>query len=197
MAPRAASREEAVARLVELFRTHGYDGVSLSRVTAATGLGKGSLFNYFPGGKEEMANAALDHIDGWFETRIFAPLRAAPTASAGLIAMLDGVEAYFHSGRRACLMAVFALESHPNPFSARIGSYFRAWLEAIASAVERDPQASGRAQDFAEDMLSAIQGGLLLAIALNEPARFTNTIERLRRDCCAHLAPCPAMASPS
>ena len=53
------TREEAVARLGDVFREHGFEGTSLSVITAATGLGKGSLYNYFPGGKDEMAAAAL------------------------------------------------------------------------------------------------------------------------------------------
>lgn len=189
MAPRLGSREEAVAKLVELFRTHGYEGLSLSRITAETGLGKGSLFNYFPGGKDEMARAALDHIDDWFEAEVFAPLRTAPTATAALIRMLDVTEAYFRAGRRACLMAVFALDQQPNRFSDRIRGYFRAWLEAMTSAIARSPAQAAGAAELAESILASIQGGLLLAVALDRPEHFANTVERLRGECRARLGP--------
>jgi hypothetical protein len=46
----------------------GYrEGASLSLISEATGLGKGCLYHFFPGGKEEMADAVLSEIDGWFE----------------------------------------------------------------------------------------------------------------------------------
>src|SRR3546814_12698907 len=77
------TREEAHARLGTLFRPHGYEGTSLSVITAATGLGKGSLYNYFPGGKDEMAAAVLAHVDDWFEREIYAPLRAAGAGEIG------------------------------------------------------------------------------------------------------------------
>src|SRR3546814_7759749 len=56
--------------------------ICLSVITAATGLGKGSLYNYFPGGKDEMAAAVLAHVDDWFEREIYAPLRAAGAGEA-------------------------------------------------------------------------------------------------------------------
>jgi len=189
MPDRVRSREEAVTRLVELFRTHGYEGLSLSRITERTGLGKGSLFNYFPGGKEEMARAALDHIDRWFETEIFAPLRGAATAPEALTGMLDAVETYFQSGRRACLMAVFALDHQPSRFTEQVRGYFRAWLEAMAAAIARSSDDAELARELPETLLTAVQGSLLLAIALNEPDHFTNTIGRLRRECRARLGP--------
>jgi len=58
-------RETAVARLVELFFELGYDGTSLKAIEARTGLGRASLYNYFPGGKIEMARAVLVASDQW------------------------------------------------------------------------------------------------------------------------------------
>jgi AcrR family transcriptional regulator len=60
--------------LGEVFRAHGYEGASLTLITEATGLGKGSLYHLFPGGKEQMAAEVLADIDGWFELNIYAPL---------------------------------------------------------------------------------------------------------------------------
>ena len=47
--------------LGEVFRAHGYEGASLTLITQATGLGKGSLYNFFPDGKEQMAAEVLAH----------------------------------------------------------------------------------------------------------------------------------------
>ncbi len=48
-------REEVLDRLAAAFRRDGYDGASIARLSAATGLGKASLYHYFPGGKQDMA----------------------------------------------------------------------------------------------------------------------------------------------
>ena len=56
---------------------------STPAITAGTGLGKGSLYHLFPGGKAEMAAAVLAEIDAWFEAAVFAPLRDRPDTRQG------------------------------------------------------------------------------------------------------------------
>ena len=63
----APDAENLLAVIAEVFRKHGYEGASLARIGQATGLGKGSLYNFFPCGKEEMAAGVLAHIVAWFE----------------------------------------------------------------------------------------------------------------------------------
>ena len=53
------SREEIVLALFDLFRRAGYEGVSIGEISAATGLGRSSLYHYFPGGKADMAAAVI------------------------------------------------------------------------------------------------------------------------------------------
>jgi len=75
-------RADVVPLLAEIFRELGYEGTTLSRITERTGIGKGSLYHFFPGGKEEMAAAVLADVDGWFER---APVRAAPALACDLL----------------------------------------------------------------------------------------------------------------
>ena len=62
------SKDEVLDRLTKTFRTSGYDGASLARLSESTGIGRSSLYHYFPGGKEEMAQAVLAHANAWLET---------------------------------------------------------------------------------------------------------------------------------
>lgn len=66
-------REEVLNRLANAFRAGGYQGTSLKDLCEATGLVKASLYHYFPGGKQDMAQAVLDHIGGWFSANVLAP----------------------------------------------------------------------------------------------------------------------------
>ncbi|MGL5792847.1 MAG: TetR/AcrR family transcriptional regulator [Waterburya sp.] len=45
-------KDKAITAIAELFREHGYHGTSYSQIIKTSGLGKGSLYHYFPGGKE-------------------------------------------------------------------------------------------------------------------------------------------------
>ena len=166
--------------VAEVFREHGFEGASLSAITARTGLGKGSLYHFFPGGKEEMAEAVLAEIDGWFTRAIFAPLRDDPDPETAIRQMLRETDAYFRSGRRVCLIGAFALGDTRDRFAARIAAYFAAWRDALAEALTRAHRSG--ASERAEHAVLAIQGALVLARALDDPGVFGRALERLEQE---------------
>ncbi|KQO66613.1 TetR/AcrR family transcriptional regulator [Methylobacterium sp. Leaf89] len=174
------ARAAAIPVLAEVFRERGYEGASLALLGARTGLGKGSLYHAFPGGKAEMAEAVLAAIEAWFETRIYAPLREEADPCAAITRMLSETDTYFRSGGRACLVGAFALTGGRDRFGARIAGYFAAWRDALAAALRRSGHGPEAAADLAEEAIAAIQGGLVLARALDEPAAFGRTLERVR-----------------
>jgi AcrR family transcriptional regulator len=69
---RLNERSDVIPLIAGVFRDLGYEGTSLSQITERSGVGKGSLYHFFPGGKEEMASAVLADVDAWFEARIFS-----------------------------------------------------------------------------------------------------------------------------
>lgn len=183
MARMVAERADAIAPLAEVFREHGYEGASLALIGKATGLGKGSLYHFFPGGKQEMAEAVLDDVDGWFRTHIFAPLRETWDAKAAIEAMFANVETYFRSGHRACLMGVIASSGAIDIFAERIQDYFATWKRDLASTLARAGFAGDEAGALSEEVLAGIQGGLILARGLEDTPAFTRVLERLKSRC--------------
>ena len=172
----AVQREQLLAQLGDIFRQYGFEGASLARIGAATGMGKGSLYHSFPGGKDEMAEAVLAHIDAWFERAVFAPLRSGAAGP-----MFDAVDAYFQSGQKVCLVGVFALGGERDRFGPAVKTYFVAWIDALEACLARTGRADARA--LAEEVVEAIQGALVLARALDDPALFGRTLARLRARC--------------
>lgn len=170
-----------VPLLAEVFRSHGFEGSSLALISEGTGLGKGSLYNFFPGGKEEMAAAVLAEIDGWFAANIFAPLRSGADPGAAIADTLTAVESYFRSGRRVCLVGALALGDSRDRFAAPVRGYFVDWTEALASALVRAGIPRAEATAAAEDAVSIVQGALVLARALDDPAVFDRALKRLRK----------------
>jgi len=166
--------------LAEVFREHGFEGASLALIGARTGLGKGSLYHFFPGGKEEMAAAVLAEIDGWFEQHIFRPLRQEEPRRA-VAEMIRAVDGYFRSGRRVCLIGAFALDETRDRFSTAIRDYFHRWIEALAGALLRAGAPGTDAKMLAEEAVIGIQGALTLARALGDEAVFGRTLARLKR----------------
>jgi AcrR family transcriptional regulator len=187
MARTAAERQDIIPVLAEIFRIYGYEGASLTRITEGTGLGKGSLYHFFPGGKEEMATAVLAHIDGWFQQHVYAPLRQPADPAECVANMFDEVSRYFASGRKVCLVGMFALGNERDRFAQAVSAYFRDWAASLASTLQRGDVPPGAAQTLAEQIVGGIQGALVMARALQEPQVFARITDSLRRHALAAL----------
>jgi len=173
-------RDSALPALAEAFREHGYEGATLAVLSNATGLGKGSLYNFFPGGKEEMMAAVLDDIDRWFTEAIFRPLEEVSDPAQAISSMFDVVSDYFLSGRRVCVVGSLGLNAAGEVFSARVRQYFARWIAAVARCLARGGVTASRATSLAEEAVSGIQGAIVLTRALGEEAAFRRVIDRLR-----------------
>jgi TetR/AcrR family transcriptional regulator, lmrAB and yxaGH operons repressor len=175
-----AERRDVIPVLGEVFREHGFAGSSLSEITRRTGLGKGSLYHFFPDGKKEMAEAVLDDVANWFETNVFSMLRESRDPGHGIGRMFEEVDQYFRSGRRICLVGAFALDETRDRFETRVNEYFTAWTRALADALKRNGLTAREARATAEDIVVGIQGALVLARSQNDPVVFTRVLRRLR-----------------
>jgi AcrR family transcriptional regulator len=174
-----AERTDALPVLAELFREHGYEGTSLSLITQATGLGKSSLYHFFPGGKEEMANAVLTEIDRWFETNVFTPLGEAEKPALAIAEMFAAVESYFRSGRRVCLVGMLALSDTRDRFAWAVRGYFARWIDALTRALMQAGYDSAAARALSEEIVAGIQGAIVLSRALDNPSTFSRAMVKL------------------
>ncbi|WP_394840855.1 TetR/AcrR family transcriptional regulator [Pendulispora brunnea] len=173
-------RQDVIPALAEVFREHGFEGASLSIIGERTGLGKGSLYHFFPGGKDEMAAAVLADVSAWFEGNMFEPLRSEEDPRKGLARMLTAVETYFQSGMRICLVGAFALGDARDRFAETIHVYFAAWRDALARTLVRTGLDRKAARERAEEIVATIQGAIVLARALDDPASFRRAMRRIR-----------------
>ena len=171
-------RQDTLPLIAEVFREFGYEGATFSRITERTGISKGSLYHFFPDGKEEMAAHVLAHIDAWFEAHVFTPL-ARDEPREAVAQMWRAVLDYFHSGRRICLVGVFAMDETRDVFADAIKGYFQRWIKALKQALVRAGVGRARAQDLAEECVAGIQGGLVISRATGEAAQFVRTVRRL------------------
>src|ERR1041385_663197 len=54
-----ATRERIVERSAELFRRQGFAGTGVKQIVAAAGAPFGSLYHFFPGGKEQLGEEVI------------------------------------------------------------------------------------------------------------------------------------------
>ena len=172
MARLVTERTDALPGLGEVFREHGYDGASIALISKATGLGKGSLYNFFPGGKSEMLTAVLSDIDAWFGKAIFDPLEHAVDARSAIIGMFEAVTKYFRSGERVCLVGSLGMSASCDPFAEAVARYFSHWIAALAECLVKGNVPETDARRLAEEAVAGIQGAIILSRALDDRGAF-------------------------
>lgn len=180
-------KPDVIPLITEVFRELGYEGASMSKITARTGLSKGSIYHFFPGGKDEMASEILAHIDQWFTRRLFEPLEKNEARSA-IDHMWQEVDSYFRSGQRICLVGAFALDETRDRFADAIRQYFIRWIEAFSEALVRTGLSRESADQISEETIAGIQGGLVLSRAFNDEAFFGRTLANLSQRVSASIS---------
>lgn len=176
------SREEVVERLMLAVRRYGYDGASLAEISKATGLGKSSLYHYFPEGKDDMVRSVLEHLEVQLRQGIFEPLRAPGPAQRRLDAMVKALDAFYRGGREACVLGNLVLGTSRTRFRGQLRAIFSEWIEALATALVDGGLSRSVARARAEDAVVRIEGALVLAGGMNDVAVFGRALKQLRSD---------------
>jgi TetR/AcrR family transcriptional regulator, lmrAB and yxaGH operons repressor len=181
MPPAILSKDEVLDRLLNSFRDNGYEGASLSALSAATGLVKASLYHHFPGGKEEMAEQVLAHLDRQLTRELFEPLRSKKTPERKLAAMLSGINNFYEGGRKACLLERLTASVDRTRFKHPLRHAFTGWMEAVEALCLEAGLSKSQARARAEDFVVRVEGALILAAGTGDYGVFARTIKDLRR----------------
>ncbi len=156
-------------RLTKVFRLHGYEGASLSRIAEATGLKRASLYHRFPGGKEAMAQAVLERADDWFGSHVLAPLAEPGDPAARVKKVADRLMRFYFGGERSCLLDTLSLGDPGTALREHVEQSISAWLAAFARISREAGHTTADARRRAEEALVRIQGALVLARATENP----------------------------
>lgn len=179
MAHKKISDEAFLDNALDLFRCRGYEGVSVSQLSAASGLEKASVFDRFPGGKNEVIIAVVKRVTDWFETNVFAALKAEGSPRKRVEIVAATLRAYYHDGTRPCITDVLSLDGGPRELAATVRVALRAWLKAFADIAKESGMSLTLARARAEDAIVKIEGSLVVARALGDNAPFLRVIKLL------------------
>jgi TetR/AcrR family transcriptional regulator, lmrAB and yxaGH operons repressor len=160
------SRTRLVQTMARLLRDQGYTATGLSQVLAESGVSNGSLYHHFPGGMEELAEAALEASGQTVGDALTQALDGAPNTGAGLSRFLDMAASLFtEDGCGGCPVAPTALESpliSPR-LRAAAARCFSNWEALIAERLRVDGWPEDAVPGAASAGLALIEGALLVA----------------------------------
>jgi AcrR family transcriptional regulator len=175
-----ASKDEIIDRLFAVFRDRGFDGASLADLSRATGLGKSSLYHYFPRGKEQMAEAVLGRADELIQNAILAVAQGPEPLRARLRRIVATLEQIYAGGRAACVLGQLAAAAGIGTEGQQhLRGAFAHWIGAIERLAKDAGMPPVRARNFAEDWVAQLQGTLILQAATGNLAPFERTMKTL------------------
>ncbi len=167
------TRERLIVAMADALRRRGLHGIGLTELLQQAGAPKGVLYHHFPGGKTELAIAAIDDVvDRMLQgldallSRTPDPIEATRRWMAGATTRLQ--DTGFECG---CPLATVALETTAGDrlLRAALDRAFARMRERIAQALEQAGEPRDAARGLAALIVAAYEGGLLQARVAQSP----------------------------
>ena len=163
----SSTREQFIEATCDLLEEQGYHATGLKQIVAESGSPKGSLYYYFPEGKEELAAEAIRRTGEMVAARIRDNLSdvedLAATVRRFVRRIADHVEASgYRSGGPLMTVAMETAASSERLNLACREAYGRL-QEAFAERLRAGGFSSGRAAEVAAFVTASIEGGIILS----------------------------------
>jgi AcrR family transcriptional regulator len=166
----AGTRDRILDSSAELFRRQGYTGTGMKQIVAEASAPFGSLYHFFPGGKEHLGEETIRWSGGMY-LQLFAGIVAdspdAPTAVERFFA--GAAETLRETGYEdACPIATVALEvaSTSEPLRKATADVFDSWFDAATAYFEHAGIPAARSRELAIEMLCALEGAFVFCRAM-------------------------------
>jgi AcrR family transcriptional regulator len=174
---RVPTRQRILYTSAELFRRQGYAGTGLKQIATESEATLGSIYHFYPGGKEALADEVL-RAGGRFFLALYESIAAAAPD------LLSTVSDFFTGAGEtlvatdfadACPIATVAGEIASTHEVLRVATadVFESWLAALADDAVEAGITPDRARPLALSVLAVLEGAFLLSRSLRsvEPMR--------------------------
>ncbi|MFP8835944.1 TetR/AcrR family transcriptional regulator [Hydrogenophaga sp. XSHU_21] len=161
------TRDRLIAAMTDALRRRGLHGIGLTELLQAAGAPKGVLYHHFPGGKTELAIAAIDTVVDRMGASLDRLLASTPDPMTAMRLWIRGAtERLRDTGFEAgCPLASVALESTPDDKALReaLARAFARMRDRIAQGLLAAGMPPAQAAGVAALLVAAYEGGLLQA----------------------------------
>lgn len=167
-----SSREAFIHTTGRLLRRQGYAATGLNEIVARSGAPKGSLYFHFPGGKQELAVAAMERAGEQLAAAIASILGSSEDLGEAMGRLVDALAAGLEASgyEDGCPIATVTLESAAGSQAVRstAADVFESWLQALETRLLASGLSAEVARRRAVLVLAAVEGALILARARND-----------------------------
>jgi AcrR family transcriptional regulator len=166
------TKDRLIEASAELFRRQGYTGTGVKQIVEAAGAPFGSMYHFFPQGKEELGAQTIRWSGGIYGELIhffYGPGVDPVVATRRFFeAAADTVRETDY--RDACPIATVALEvaSTSEPLRQATAGVFESWLVALDAQLREAGLAKRQARSLSVSLLSLLEGAFILARAMRD-----------------------------
>jgi AcrR family transcriptional regulator len=168
--PKTSTRDRFVAAASQLFQQQGFGATTVQQIARAGNVPIGSLYYYFPGGKEDLGRAAVTYGAAEFGEVLRQGLASGSTPSAALsgCARLLAVRLEASGWSDGCPVATVALETvqRSEGLQGAAAAALQGWVKLVAGRLRELGVAPARAQALATTTIALLEGGELMARVL-------------------------------
>lgn len=181
------TRQFIIEKSAPLFNIKGYDSTSLSDVQDATGLTKGAIYGNFSD-KNELAVAAFEYNSSATYSRIKAAMDEQTTAYNALLAYtnyyIQNWQGLFKRGGCPMLNAAVEADDHLDFLRNSVRKSMSRVMKNLRLTIEKGQQQKEfkktvSAENYAAVIFTIIEGGILLAKAMNNPEYLQIATDRI------------------
>ena len=176
----ASTRERMVSSTAVLVRERGARATSIDDVLAHSGAPRGSVYHYFPGGRQQLLREAIDYAGEFVAKRLE---RATDALEMLELLLHDYREQLLHSGFRAgCPVVAVAVEAGDpgNELYERAGAAFGRWQELLERRLVAEGLSARRAGELAVLVIASVEGAIVMARARRDAAPLDDVHHQLR-----------------
>jgi len=182
MRPQKIEDNQMLDGLFEIFRAKGYEGTSMSDMEQYSGLKKASLYHRFPGGKKEIAQAVLRHVEQWTITNIYEPLSNSDYAPLDRINRItENISALYDNGSKRCLLRAFSMETQTTVFGSEIKEAMELWIAGLINLGKDLGYSEEVSMQKAKKALVSLQGSLVVSNVLQDNRSFIEALEDIKK----------------
>jgi len=164
------TRERIVDATAQLFTRQGYAATGVKQIVTEAQAPFGSLYHFFPGGKEQLAAEVIRHSGGLYGLLFETIVDAAPDVVTGIEAFFVGAAEHLVETdyADACPIATVALEvaSTSEPLRAATADVFTGWIDAAVARLTGAGITAGRARELALELIAILEGAFILSRSL-------------------------------
>ena len=181
------TRQYIIEKAAPIFNKHGYDGTSMSQLTAAIGMTKGAIYGNFKD-KEEIAREAFEYNHSIIVRQIAAIVGTRKHACDKLIAFatfnIDSFDALCKQGGCPILNAAIDSDNSSSPIRFSVLQAIDQWLNSIIQIINSgkkkgEIKAHVDPDEFASLFVSSIEGSIMLSKVTGDSGHLEKAVNHI------------------